>query len=90
MEKLKNMPIARLDKYEHSLAMLVRFNLTATSRASAAKQTRRAPAGRKTTDALGVVAGARKTTAKNAARESTTKTAVKKAAKCASRRKPRP
>ena len=87
MEKLKNTPIAKLEEYEHSREMLERFNAPRTSRASAGKQTRRAPAGRKTTGAKVTAAGARKSTAKKAPRKTTKKTAVKKAAKRPSKRK---
>jgi hypothetical protein len=87
MEKLKNTPIAKLEEYEHSREMLERFNAPRTSPASAAKQTRRAPAGRKTTSAKVTTAGARKSTAKKAPRKTTKKTAVKKAAKRPSKRK---
>ena len=87
MGKLKNTPIAKLEEYEHSREMLERFNAPRTSGASAAKQTRRAPAGRKATGAKGTAAGARKSTVKKTSSKTTKKTAVKKAAKRPSRRK---
>ncbi len=89
MEKLKNTPIAKLEEYEHSREMLVRFNPPPrTSRASVAKQTRGGPAGRKATGARGTAAGARKTTAKKTTRKTAKKTTpARKSAKRAASRK---
>ncbi len=89
MEKLKNTPIAKLEEYERSREILVRFNSARTSRASTGKQTRRTAGVRKTTRPRRTAADAHKSTAKKATRKSTKKTTAKKAAKRTSRRKTR-
>ena len=89
MEKLKNTPIAKSEEYKRSQEMLVRFNQSETSSASAVKKTRRASGERKSTRVGSTSAGARKTTRKKAGGKSTKKPVAKKATKRAAGRKPK-